>query len=454
MEIPIVSAEERRRVDTMRETRDRDIRKRCSFLSPPLGGRVLHRITAYSLALKGIRPLTDRSWETLREKLEGGREMVEEAIRAEEAEEVRQQKVKEEIIVKLQGFTDIWEPAKARLADYIDEFLAENGGTVMEGFEGSFAIQALQYARKKWHETEENSTSQLPLGMIKYLVKTKLIDICNGKRHLFSCKLCPKDRLFSSVGGLFDHLLSIRHKRDERLKGMIKPIDGLPINMLEFPCVEELAKNSFRTQWLEDLPIYAPGPIFKPLVEQSFSSFNPREQAYPPTKNTPAEIPTIDSSPLSSGRVRVIMERELVRTNDCQIPMEICLYLWFRLSISSYTREYNTLPTVVDFVGVARSVRQGDSFDRGVLRCGLCNLQFNSPFGWGALGEHFAGVHRKSLDKWPEKLVKMPTASDICYAMGGVNCETAQTWTEFLRAADEYLAEEVLSLRVQNGYTV
>lgn len=193
--------------------------------------------------------------------------MAEEAIRAEEAEKERKQKVKEETIVKLQWFTDIWEPAKTRLADYIDEFLAENGGTVMEGFEGSFALQALQYARKKWHETEENSKKQLPLGMIAYLVKTKLVDICNGKRHLFSCKLCPKDRLFSSVGGLFDHILSIRHKRDERLKGVIKPIDGLPINMPEFPCVAELTIKCCRAQWVEDLPIYAPGPIFKPLVE-------------------------------------------------------------------------------------------------------------------------------------------------------------------------------------------
>lgn len=146
------------------------------------------------------------------------------------------------------------------------------------------------------------------------------------------------------------------------------------------------------------------------------------------------------------------MDRELARTKDCQIPIEISLYLWFRLSISSYIREYNTLPTIVDFVTVAESVHRPSS---DVLRCGVCNTRFYTyrPLGWSALGEHFAKVHWKSLGRWPEGLVKMPTASCINYAMEGLKCETAQMWIEFLRVADEYLAEEVSSLRVQNGYT-
>lgn len=461
MEIPIVMMEELNRVRTIKTNRHRDILERCLLLSPPLEENVLKRITAYPLALDVTRPLTNKSWEILREKLEAGRKLAEETIHAEEVEKERKRKAKEQTIAKLQEFTDTWEAAKTRLADYIDEFLTENGGTVKEGFEGSFALQALQYARKKWHETEENSKKQLPLGMITYLMKTKLVDICNGQRRLFSCKLCIKGKPFSSVNGLFSHVLSPRHKRDERLKGMIKPIDGLPFDTcgVKFPCVEELARTCVRTQWLENLPMYAPGPIFKPLLEQSFSNFNPQEQAYPQPINAPKVIPATDSGPLSIERVKVIMHRELAATKDAQISVEIQLFLWFRLSINSYIRKHNTLPTIMDFVAVAGSIIKG--WNTGIyrtLRCGVCNTRCDGEgreLTWNTLGEHFVNVHRKFWDKWPERLLKTPAARDVYYQMtnGPLKCETVDMWVKLLQEADPYLAEEVLSLRAQNSFT-
>lgn len=397
MEIPIVMTGE---LNRPRMIKTEYILERCLLLSPPLKENVLNRITAYSLALTVIRPLTNRSWEALREELEAGRKFAEETIHAEEVEKERKRKVKEKTIAKLQEFTDTWEAAKMRLPDYIDEFLAENGGTVKEGFEGSFALQALQYARKKWHETEENSKKQLPLGMITYLMKTKLVDICNGQSQLFSCKLCIGGRTFSIADGLFSHVLSPHHKRDERLKGMIKPIDGLPFDTcgVKFPCVEELTRICVRTQWLENLPIYAPGPIFKPLLEQNFSNFNPQEQAYPKPINAPTVIRATDSHALSLERVKVIMYRELAATEKLQMSEGIHLFLWFRLSINSYIREHGTLPTITGFVAVAGSVFR----IYRPLKCGAClvrNGGAEGGFTWDTLGKHFAEVHRKLRNK-------------------------------------------------------
>lgn len=388
--IPIVITE---KLNRARMIKTKDILERCLLLSPPLEENVLNRITAYSLALMVIHPLTNQSWEVLREELEAGREFAEETIHAEEVEKERQRKVKEKTIAKLQEFTDTWEAAKTRLADYIDEFLAENGGTVKVGFEGSFALQALQYVRKKWHETEENSKKQLPLGMITYLMETKLVDICNGQSQLFSCKLCIGGKIFSTVDGLFSHVLSL-HKRDERLKGMIKSIDGLPFDTcgVKFPCVEELTRISVRTQWLENLPIYAPGPIFKPLLEQNFSNFNPQEQAYPkPINAPPAVIHATDSRSLSLERVKVIMYRELAATEKPQMSKGIRLFLWFRLSINSYIREHGKRPNIMSLVTVAGSIFRIDR----PLKCGVCYAGGGGAFTWDTLGKHFVEIHRK-----------------------------------------------------------
>lgn len=461
MEISIVMMEFMTKARSITTKRDIDVQERSLLLSPPLGVVVLRRIPAYSQALKIIRPLTDRSWENLRSKLEAGRKAAEEALRAEKAEEERKNSAKERTIAKLREFRDIWELAKPKLEGYIDEFLAKNGGIAKEGFEGSFSINALQYARKRWFELEENIGKQLPLGMVVYLVNAKLIGICNGKKKIFSCLFCGKSRLFA-VRGLLGHVLSQRHEHDEDLKTMIKPIDRLVVNgrftrESEFSYVVELANAGGGAQWLENLPICAPGSIVNPLPTQTLTGLS--LDTLGSSSNRPPTIPqaTIhakDLSPLSPNRVRVIMDRELARTGDLQIPTPIRLFMWFRLSISSYIREYDSIPDIMVFMAVAGSLRQSRANGIfGALLCGTCRERRDDrkrPLTWQTLGEHFVNVHRKLRNDWPVRLIEKPTAQEIYCNMSH---ETKDIWIQLMQEVDEKLTGEVLGFMTRNNST-
>lgn len=430
--------------------RDKDIRERCLLLSPPLRGDVLCRIAAYSQALKVVRPLTNWSWEILREKLEASRKAVEETIREEEE---RERHAKERAMAKLRELGDIWELAKSKLAEYIDEFSAENGGIVKEGFEGSFAIHALQYARKKWFEAKENNEIQLPLGMVPFLAKAKLIGICNGKKNIFSCRFCRKSRLFDARG-LFSHVLSQRHEHDEELKTMIKPIDSLATDNFtyspEFTCVVGLINDGGGAQWLENLPMRAP------LLTQSFPGpSGPGPASFSLPQTTPQTvIHATDSGP---GRIKSIMNRELARINDCQIPTSVRLFMWFRLSISSYIREYDSLPDIMAFVAAAESLHQGkESGIFNSLSCGACSMRCDDQMRsltWRTLGEHFVNGHRKLRSSWFERLVKRPTTQEVYYTVRGMGGETGQMLIKLMQEVDAKLAGEILSLRVQKNCT-
>lgn len=460
MEISIVMMESMTKARKITTKRDIDIHERSFLLNPPIGALVLRKIPAYSQALKIIRPLTDQSWEILRWKLEAGRKAAEETIRAEEVEEERKNSTKERTIAKLREFKDIWEPAKTKLEGYIDELLAKDDATVKEGFEGSFAIEALQYARKKWFELKENIGKQLPLGMVVYLVNAKLIDICNGKKKIFSCRFCRKSRLFA-VRGLFNHVLSQRHEHDEELKTMIKPIDRLVLKVFphepELNCVVELANVGGGAQWLENLPICAPGCIVNPLPVQTLTgpSLDTLESGSNRSQTIPqAIVQATDLNPLSPNRVRVIMDRELARTGDLQIPTSIRLFMWFKLSINSYIREYDSMPDITIFTAVASSLRQSRvNGIFGALLCGTCRLRCDNrrrSLAWKTLGEHFMNVHRKLRDNWPEKLIKKPTAQEIFYNM---KHETEDIWIQLLQEVDEKLAGDVLGLVTRNNST-
>lgn len=451
-EISIVRMESMAKAHRVTRKRDIDIHERSSLLSPPIGALVLRRIPAYSQALKIIRPLTDQSWEILRWKLEAGRKAAEGTLRAEEVDEEKKNIAKERTVVKLREFRNIWEPAKSKLEGYIDEFLAKSDECVKKGPEGSFAIAALQYARRKWFELEENIGKQLPLGMVVYLVNAKLISICNGKQNIFLCRFCRKGRLFA-IRGLLNHLLSQRHEHDEELKTMIKPIDRLVVKVFphdpEFNCVVELANAGGGAQWLENLPICAPGCTVHLLPTQPLTS--PSLDTLESGSNDPQAIPqaiiqAADLNPPFYDRVRAVLDRELARTGDLQIPTSIRLFMWFRLSINSYIREYDYMPDIGIFTAVASSLRQSERDEIfGTLSCGTCRLKHDNgrSLTWETLGEHFVDVHRKLRDDWSERLIKKPTAWEI---FSNMRYTTEDVWIQLLQEVDGKLAGDVLSL--------
>lgn len=452
MEISIVTMESMAKARKVKKKLVIDIHERSSLLSPPIEALVLRRIPAYSQALKIIRPLTDQSWEILRWKLEAGRKAAEETLRAEEVDFEEKNIAKERTIVKLREFKNIWEPAKPKLEGYIDEFLAKSDECVKKGPEGSFAVAALQYARKKWFELEENIGKQLPLGMVVYLVNAKLISICNGKKNIFSCRFCGKGRLFA-IRGLLSHVLSQRHEHEEELKTMIKPIDRLVVKVFphdpEFNCVVELFKAGGGAQWLENLPICAPGCIIdllpiQPLTGPSLDTLESGSNR--PQTISQAVVQAAGLNPLSPDRVRAVMDRELARTGDLQIPTSIRLFMWFRLSINSYIREYNYMPDIAIFTAVASSLRRSERNEIfGTLSCGTCRLKHDDgrPLTWKALGEHFVNVHRKLRNNWLEKLIKKPTAWEI---FSNMTYTTEDIWIQLLQEVDEKLARDVSSL--------
>lgn len=436
--------------DRIREKRGNDIMKRCLLLSPPLKKQVLLRMDIYYMTVNVPRPLSNKAWKVLRGKLEAGRKVVEESIRKEEEEKERKKRLNEAEKAAFQAFYDTWEPAKIKLAEYIDEFFSRNGAMVRKGFESSFAIQALQHTRRKWYESEENKGKQLPFGMIMHLLTTKLINICNGETKLFSCKLCEGNRRYS-LTGLLNHVLSLRHKGDERLETIIKPIEGLSSDYYHahgFDSVKSLDRSGSHLQWLENLPMHASGPVFRTLEPKPpiliYGSILP---AHSSLTQTYAQATITDKILPSLDHVKFIMRRELAKTRNAPMPASIRLFLWLRSTTNSCVREHRSLPTVMDFVATAGSLGLcGEDEILGTLKCGACGIWHSTSedgtkrsLTWKTLGEHFVSSHKKLQKKWTEKLVKAPTSQEVQRAMHEMHEELRERFICLLAEVDAKL---------------
>lgn len=432
-----VARERGQGADLICRQRGIDIRERCSLLEPPLTPEVLSYIPAYKTAIMASRPLTDRAWKMLLKKLEAGREDAE-VERAQHEKLIKEigvaNDVQREKHLRAVEFANKVQRARAIMGPWIDQFWAEKGGTITLGREGSFAVQALNFARKNWPTTEENC---VPLKTVLSLWGDKLNRLLKSPGKVFVCVFC--DQKFG-LGGVFHHITAT-HPQDMgwgNLTGLQSCGPGEHNPSLP-------ADYWMQQEWPEVLPIRGWDELFG--TGRSIEGPSQQNQQVSSISKAGAGSNAAVCGKRVKDSLRIHMGETLTKIQPFRAVVSGSdrLFLWFRLSITSYLRTHRRIPDLTSFAHAANTVQlEGKDPIFDGLRCGVCNIcrsKKRKPLVWMSLFQHFGQVHAKVMEPWTENFVMLPSRATIsrhCSMILDRNLKGQ--WIELLKEADGGLA--------------